>query len=100
AAKYASVPGKMELTASLTRVNMPFLLLVAVAAAYMGMLNALRRFFVPALSPAMYNVVYIACIVVGYPLFSHLGFPPVMCLSAGMLLGGVAQILTQWPTLR
>ena len=40
---YTDDPGKFALTVRLTRVNMPFLLLVAVAAAFMGMLNALRR---------------------------------------------------------
>ena len=39
---FAAIPGKLDLTISLTRINMPFLLLVAIAAAYMGMLNALR----------------------------------------------------------
>jgi putative peptidoglycan lipid II flippase len=61
AADYASVPGKLELTVTLTRVMFPFLMLVAVAAAVMGMLNALNRFFLPALSPAMFNVATIAC---------------------------------------
>ncbi|MBP6717147.1 MAG: murein biosynthesis integral membrane protein MurJ, partial [Acidobacteria bacterium] len=55
-ANYQAIPGKLALTVQLTRINMPFLLLIAVAAAYMGMLNALRRFFVPAMSPTMYNV--------------------------------------------
>jgi putative peptidoglycan lipid II flippase len=100
AKEYASVPGKLEMTISLTRVNMPFLLLIALAAAYMGMLNALRRFFVPAFSPAMYNVMFIASTVIGYPIFARVGIPPVMALSVGMLLGGVAQVVVQWPTLR
>jgi putative peptidoglycan lipid II flippase len=85
---------------SLTRVNMPFLLLVAVAAACMGMLNAMRRFFVPASSPALYNVVFILCILVLVPLLKFAGLPEVMALSTGMLLGGVAQIAVQWVALR
>jgi putative peptidoglycan lipid II flippase len=100
AGAFAAEPGKLELTISLTRINMPFLLLVAVAAAYMGMLNALRRFFVPAMSPALYNIVFIGCIVIFVPVFTRLGIAPVMALSAGMLLGGVAQIVAQWPLLR
>ena len=97
---FAAIPGKLELTVLLTRINMPFLLLVAVAAAYMGMLNALRRFFVPAMSPALYNVVFIACTLTLVPVFPRVGIHPVMALSAGMLLGGVAQIVAQWPLLR
>ena len=42
-------PDKFELTIWLTRVNMPFLLLVAVAAACMGMLNALQAILHPGL---------------------------------------------------
>src|SRR5688572_23764715 len=40
AGDYAAVPGKMELTVFLTRIMLPMLTLVAVAAALMGMLNS------------------------------------------------------------
>ncbi len=99
ASEYARVPGKLEETIQLTRVNMPFLLLIAVAAACMGMLNALKRFFVPAFSPAVYNIVFIVCLAAGVPLFRAIGLAPVMAMSAGMLLGGLAQIVVQWPLL-
>src|SRR5439155_8578255 len=56
AGDYASVPGKLELTVLLTRIMLPFLTLVAIAAALMGMLNSLQRFFIPALAPAMFNI--------------------------------------------
>ena len=93
-------PGKLELTVALTRINMPFLIMIAVAAAFMGMLNALHRFFIPATSPAMFNVVFIAATVVLVPLFRQMDIEPVMALSVGMLGGGLAQMLAQWPTLR
>jgi len=97
---FIDTPGKLALTVELTRVNMPFLLLVAVAAACMGMLNAMRRFVMPSLAPALYNVVFIACTVVFVPVFYAVGVDPVMALSAGMLLGGAAQLVAQWPSLR
>jgi len=97
---FAAIDGKLELTIELTRINMPFLIMIAVAAAFMGMLNALHRFFVPATSPAMFNVVFIAATVVLVPLFRQMGIEPVMALSVGMLGGGLAQMLAQWPTLR
>ena len=59
--EFARVPGKLELTTQLTRIMLPFLTTVAVAVAVMGMLNALHRFFLPALSPAMFNVATILC---------------------------------------
>src|SRR5262249_667847 len=40
---YEAVPGKAELTVTLTRVMMPFLFLVSFAAVAMGMLNAEER---------------------------------------------------------
>jgi putative peptidoglycan lipid II flippase len=98
--KYEAIPGKLEKTILLTQVNMPFLLLIALAAACMGMLNALRRFFVPALSPAMFNVAFIVCLVGGVPFFRSRGIDPVMAMSLGMIAGGVVQIASQWPSLR
>src|SRR5689334_18672857 len=56
APEYAAVPGKIELTTTLTQVMFPFLVLIAVAVACMGMLNSLRSFFLPALAPAMFNL--------------------------------------------
>ncbi|HEX5068961.1 MAG TPA: murein biosynthesis integral membrane protein MurJ [Vicinamibacterales bacterium] len=100
AAKFASIPGKLELTVELTRINMPFLMLIALAAACMGMLNALRRFTIPAVAPATYNVVFILSIITLVPVFTGLGWQPVTALSVGMLGGGLAQLLIQLPALR
>ncbi|MCC7007879.1 MAG: murein biosynthesis integral membrane protein MurJ [Acidobacteria bacterium] len=100
ASEYQATPGKFELTVALARLTMPFLLLIAVAAAMMGMLNALRKFFVPAMSPAVFNVAFILATVTLVPLFGRIGIEPVMALAVGMMAGGVAQIAAQWPLLR
>ncbi len=100
AASYASVPGKLELTVFLTRLMFPFLTLVALAAAVMGMLNSLDRFFVPALSPAMFNVAVIGCALLVTPLMPALGLPPITGIAIGVLAGGIGQLALQWPVLR
>jgi putative peptidoglycan lipid II flippase len=100
AGEYAAVPGKLELTTQLTRVMLPFLTTVAVAAAMMGMLNSLHKFFIPALSPAMFNVATIFCAVALVPLMPYVGLQPIVAIAIGTLLGGVGQIALQWPTLR
>jgi putative peptidoglycan lipid II flippase len=100
ASGFASVPGKLELTTELTRVMMPFLTTVAVAVAMMGMLNSLHRFFLPALSPAMFNVVTILCAVGLAPVMPAFGLSPIFGIAIGTLLGGLGQIAIQWPTLR
>jgi putative peptidoglycan lipid II flippase len=100
APKYAGVPGKLELTVLLTRVMLPFLTTVAVAVAMMGMLNSLHRFFIPALSPATFNVATILCALALTPILTAAGLPGVLSLAIGALAGGVGQILMQWPALR
>jgi putative peptidoglycan lipid II flippase len=100
AGAYASVPGKLELTTQLTRVMFPFLTLVAVAAAFMGMLNALHRFFIPALSPALFNVGSILCTIGLVPIMPVLGLPTIMAPAIGVLVGGLGQLAAQWPLLR
>lgn len=100
AGDYAAVPGKFELTVTLTRVMAPFLVLIALAAACMGMLNSLNVFFIPALSPAMFNV---ASIVVGIglvPVAITAGIQPILAMAIGTLVGGLGQVMLQWPALR
>ncbi|MGQ9589119.1 MAG: murein biosynthesis integral membrane protein MurJ [Planctomycetota bacterium] len=99
AGDYAEIPGKLELTVGLTRVLFPFLTLVAVAAACMGMLNSLGKFFVPSLSPAAFNVAVIFAAVALVPQAPAVGVEPIYAIAAGALLGGLGQILLQWPVL-
>ena len=49
----------------------------------MGMLNSLHHFFVPALSPAMFNVVTILCAVVLVPVMPGLGLPAIAAIAIG-----------------
>ena len=100
AGSFAAVPGKFELTVDLTRVMLPFLTLAAVAAACMGMLNALDRYFVPALAPAVFNVASIATTLAAIPVLTWLGLPLIYAMAAGVLAGGLGQVLIQWPSLR
>lgn len=100
AGDFAAVPGKLELTILLTRIMLPFLTLVALAAALMGMLNSLHRFFVPALSPAMFNVGTIVCALALVPLMPRVGLHPIAAIAIGTLVGGFGQVAVQWPALR
>jgi putative peptidoglycan lipid II flippase len=100
AGDFARVPGKLELTAQLTRLLLPFLTMVAVAAAAMGMLNSLHHYFVPALSPAMFNVATIVGVVALTPLMPRAGLPPIMAVAISALAGGLGQAAIQWPPLR
>lgn len=99
-AEFAAVPGKLALTTQLTRIMLPFLSTLAIATAMMGMLNSLRRFFIPSLSPAMFNVASILSALLIAPLMPRFGLNPIAGIAIGTLLGGIGQILLQWPVLR
>jgi len=104
---FAAIAGKAELTTTLTRIMFPFLLMVAMAALAMGMLNAKHKFGVPASASMMFNV---GSIVggVGFafvlaPNFLHdpsQAGRAMIGISIGTLIGGAAQWLIQVPTLR
>ena len=104
---FTEIPGKVELTTTLTRIMFPFLLMVALAALAMGMLNAKHRFGVPASASMMFNI---GSIVGGLafafllaPGFLHnpaLAGRAMMGMSIGTLIGGALQWIIQVPSLR
>ncbi|HSB51933.1 MAG TPA: murein biosynthesis integral membrane protein MurJ [Dissulfurispiraceae bacterium] len=77
----------------LTRIMFPFLLFISLAAAVMGSLNTRGVFFVPALAPAMLNVVIIVCVVSLAGRFAE----PIVAVAIGVTLGGLVQWLFQMP---
>ena len=100
AAKYAAIPGQIDLTVLLSRIMLPFLAFIAVAAVAMGMLNALHHFFLPALSPAVFNVVSIGLTLLLVPVMPWAGLPAVAALAIATVAGGFAQWAMQLPLLR
>lgn len=97
---FAAIPGKLEVTITMTRVMMFFLLLVALAAATMGVLNSLGSFFIPALAPSFLSVGMILGAWALAPLMPPLGYDPVVGMAFGVMLGGLGQFLVQLPPLR
>ena len=98
--RFTSREGAVPLTVKLTRIMLPFLSTLAVAAAMMGMLNSLRQFFIPSLSPAMFNVASILAVFALVPLMRGFGQEDIVAIAIGTLLGGMGQIALQWPALR
>jgi putative peptidoglycan lipid II flippase len=96
---FSAVPGKLELTVLLTRIMLPFLPAVSLAAAAMGMLNARGRFGVPALAPMLMNLGMIVVGVGLIPLMRRLGQPEIVAMAFGVLVGGFLQFAVQLPAL-
>jgi putative peptidoglycan lipid II flippase len=98
---FAATPGKFELAVQMTRIMFPFLLLVALAAQAMGILNACDRFGVPALSSTFFNVGSVVFgLLLGYWAGPRIGISPIHGMAVGIVLGGALQLLVQWPSLR
>ncbi|HEX9788292.1 MAG TPA: murein biosynthesis integral membrane protein MurJ [Candidatus Binatia bacterium] len=98
---FFDVPGKADLTIELTRIMIPFLLLIALAAQAMGMLNAFNIFGLPALASAFFNIGSIAGgLLLGFSLGPMLGLSPIAGMAYGTLIGGFLQLAVQWPSLR
>jgi len=97
---YRGVPGKLDLTISLTRIMFPYIVFVGLAALAMGMLNSLRHFFAPAISPVLLNVGMIASMFLLCPRMGKLPSEQVYGLAIGVLAGGAAQLAIQIPFLK
>ncbi len=117
---FADIPGKSELTTVLTRIMFPFLLLVALAAVAMGILNTRNRFGVPAAASAFFNLgsivgglaaawwlapAYLRAVWgslgVGAPAHDpDLAARAITGMAIGTLIGGALQLLVQMPSLR
>jgi putative peptidoglycan lipid II flippase len=100
AGSYKEVPGKYELTVFLTRLAFPFFPLVSLAAVAMGSLHVYRRFFLPALAPASFNIwMIISCFTLVQWVSYSFDWPPIAGLVLGVLLGGASQFFVQLPVL-
>ena len=83
-------PSAHELAVSMTRGMFPFLIFISLESVTMGELNSLGSFFIPALSPAFSNLVFI----ITAPFFAaRFG---VYGLAYSVLCGGFAHFITQW----
>jgi putative peptidoglycan lipid II flippase len=97
---YAAVPGKLELAVTMTRIMFPFLLLVALAAQAMGVLNASNKFGVPAMASTFFNIGSVGFgILIGYGLAPLLHIEHITGMAIGVVFGGALQLIWQLPSM-
>ena len=88
-----------RLMLELLRLMFPYVLLACVAAVFMGMLNARGRFFLPALSPVLLNLVMIGSVLMLAPRWGMTLSEQIFALALGALAAGVVQAFFQYPSL-
>jgi len=93
---FAADTGKFELTIQLTRITFPYIFFMSLVALAGGILNTMSRFALPAFTPVLLNVTFIAMALFAVPYFD----PPVLALGWAVFLGGALQLAIQIPALR
>ena len=89
-------PEAFELAAVMTRWMFPYILFMSLVALVAGVLNTYRRFAVPAATPVLLNVSFIACALWLAPHLER----PIMALAFAVVIGGVLQLAMQLLALR
>lgn len=92
--------GGFEPAVVMTRWMFPYIACMSLVALAAGILNTWRHFVVPAATPVLLNLAWIAAIVAGVPLFERWGIEPIYALAAGVMVGGLLQLAVQVPALR
>lgn len=89
-------PEKFQITVELLRWIFPYIFLISLSSLLGSVLNTWRQFSIPAFTPALLNLSFIACTLWLAP---HLE-QPIFALAFAVLIGGVAQLVFQVPALK
>ena len=98
---YVSAPGfaadatKFDMTVSMLRVTFPYIVFISLVSLAGGVLNTWSRYAIPAFTPTLLNLCFIAFALWLAPYFD----PPAMALAWAVVAGGVAQLALQLPAL-
>jgi putative peptidoglycan lipid II flippase len=89
---FIAIPGKIELTIELTQILFPFIAFVSLAAVFMGLLNSLGSFGLPASASTAFNATSIIFgIAFGYWFDPNFGPRAIYGFAIGTVIGGIIQ---------
>lgn len=100
ASGFRDQPGQHERTVELTRWVFPYIFFMGTTALGIAALNTHKRFVVTSFAPALLNVSFIAFALILPGWLGARGYERILAMAVGALVGGVLQMLAQWPSLR
>ncbi len=83
----------------MTRWMFPYIVFMSLTALSASVLNTWKQFAVPAATPVLLNVSVIGAALLLAPMFERSGIEPIYALAAGVMIGGIAQLGAQLPSL-
>jgi putative peptidoglycan lipid II flippase len=90
---------KFDEAVVMTRIVFPYIACMSLVALSAGILNSWKRFVVPAATPVLLNLAWIAAALWLAPAFKRWGIEPIYAIAAGVMAGGVLQLAVQFPAL-
>ena len=94
---FTADPQKFHMAIQATRIVFPYILLISLVAWAMGILNSLKHFSAPAAAGMVLNVAIILGVIF---LPAITGIDRLYCACLAILIGGVLQLLLQFPFLK
>jgi len=91
--------GRLMAVLPLLRIMLPYMVFICLAALSMAILNTYKHFLVPASTPIVLNLVWIAALVFVCPRFGDTPAKRIYGVAWGILLAGVLQLAIQFPLL-
>ncbi|HSI25108.1 MAG TPA: murein biosynthesis integral membrane protein MurJ [Methylotenera sp.] len=92
---FAKNASKFALTVELLRITFPYIVFISLVSLAGGVLNTYSKFQIPAFTPVWLNVSFIVAILFVAPYFNN----AIQVLAWAVFVGGVLQLLFQWPYL-
>jgi putative peptidoglycan lipid II flippase len=84
--------GRVDAAIELTRITMPYMVLICLVSLASGVVNSLNKFAAAAFAPALLNMALVAALL----LFNDGGYATSRAMAWAVIVGGVMQIALLW----
>lgn len=91
---------KWQMVIELLLILFPYVIFICLVGFSMAILNSLKHFFLPAMSPIVLNICWISSVVIFAPFFGITLEEKIVCVAISILIAGFIQFAIQIPVLR